>query len=82
MVHKPVHLFLSIVTDVLGFFLARPVTVKVLDQSHLAKGRAIPEAILDFRQRHFYGSKIQRKDAVLSLSQRNVGAASKFHRRK
>ncbi|KAF9953678.1 hypothetical protein BGZ65_004523 [Modicella reniformis] len=59
-----------------------PVTVKVLDQSHLAKPHAVPETIVDFRKQHFYGSKIQRKDAVLNLSQRNIGAASKFHRRK
>ncbi|KAF9202107.1 hypothetical protein BGZ49_007684 [Haplosporangium sp. Z 27] len=59
-----------------------PVTVKVLDQSRLAKGHTIPETIVDFRKQHFYGSKIQRKDAVLNLSQRNIGAASKFSRRK
>ncbi|KAF9187056.1 hypothetical protein BGZ51_001577 [Haplosporangium sp. Z 767] len=59
-----------------------PVTVKVLEQSHLAKGHAIPETIIDFRKQHFYGSKIQRKDAVLNVSQRNMGAASKFNRRK
>ncbi|KAF9355120.1 hypothetical protein BGX26_006969 [Mortierella sp. AD094] len=59
-----------------------PVTVKVLDQSQLAKGHAIPETIVDFRKQHFFGSKIQRKDAVLNLSQRNLGAASKFGRRK
>ncbi|KAF9574504.1 hypothetical protein EC968_006309 [Mortierella alpina] len=59
-----------------------PVTVKVLDQSKLAKGHAVPETIVDFRKQHFYGSKIQRKDAVLNSSQRNAGAASKFNRRK
>ncbi|KAF9292638.1 hypothetical protein BGZ68_000042 [Mortierella alpina] len=59
-----------------------PVTVKVLDQSKLAKGHAVPETIVDFRKQHFYGSKIQRKDAVLNNSQRNAGAASKFNRRK
>ncbi|CAO3571142.1 unnamed protein product [Mortierella alpina] len=59
-----------------------PVTVKVLDQSKLAKGHAVPETIVDFRKQHFYGSKIQRKDAVLNNSQRNAGAASKFNRSK
>ncbi|KAG9324428.1 hypothetical protein KVV02_004448 [Mortierella alpina] len=59
-----------------------PVTVKVLDQSKLAKGHAVPETIVDFRKQHFYGAKIQRKDAVLNNSQRNAGAASKFNRRK
>ncbi|KAG0198402.1 hypothetical protein BGX28_008182 [Mortierella sp. GBA30] len=59
-----------------------PVTVKVLDQSQMAKGHTIPETIVDFRKQHFYGSKIQRKDAVLNISQRNAGAASKFNRRK
>ncbi|KAF9432033.1 hypothetical protein BGZ76_011387 [Entomortierella beljakovae] len=59
-----------------------PVTVKVLDKSHLAKGHAIPETVVDFRKQHFYGSKIQRKDAILNQSQRNLGAASKFNRRK
>ncbi|KAI1317107.1 hypothetical protein EDD11_008994 [Mortierella claussenii] len=59
-----------------------PVTVKVLEQSHLAKGHAVPETIVDFRKQHFFGSKIQRKDSVLNLSQRNLGAAGKFNRRK
>ncbi|KAF8939775.1 hypothetical protein EDD21DRAFT_403471 [Dissophora ornata] len=59
-----------------------PVTVKVLEQSTMAKGHTIPETIVDFRKQHFYGSKIQRKDAVLNLSQKNSGAASKFNRRK
>ncbi|KAF9916155.1 hypothetical protein BX616_004487 [Lobosporangium transversale] len=59
-----------------------PVTVKVLDQSKFAKGHAIPETIVDFRKQHFFGSKIQRKDAVLNMSQRNIGAAGKFNRRK
>ncbi|KAG0370672.1 hypothetical protein BC939DRAFT_459720 [Gamsiella multidivaricata] len=59
-----------------------PVTVKVLERLHLAKGHAIPETIVDFRKQHFYGAKVQRKDAVLNLSQRNNSAASKFNRRK
>ncbi|KAF9086714.1 hypothetical protein BGX23_008633 [Mortierella sp. AD031] len=59
-----------------------PVTVKVLDQSTLAQGHAIPETIVDFRKQHFYGSKILRKDGVLNMSQKNSGAAAKFHRRK
>ncbi|KAG0315601.1 hypothetical protein BGZ99_007354 [Dissophora globulifera] len=59
-----------------------PVTVKVLDQSTMAKGHAIPETIVDFRKQHFFGSKIQRKDAVLNMSHRNLGAATKFSRRK
>ncbi|KAF9389930.1 hypothetical protein CPB97_010340 [Podila verticillata] len=59
-----------------------PVTVKVLDQSLLAKGHAIPETVIDFRKQHFFGSKIPRKDAVLNASQKNRGAASMFNRRK
>ncbi|KAG0337661.1 hypothetical protein BG000_005145 [Podila horticola] len=59
-----------------------PVTVKVLDQSLLARGHAIPETIVDFRKQHFFNSKIPRKDAVLNSSQKNRGAASMFNRRK
>ncbi|KAG0240339.1 hypothetical protein BGW41_007052 [Actinomortierella wolfii] len=61
---------------------AGPVTVKVLNQSNLPQGQAIPETIIDFRKQHFYGNKIQRKDAILNLSQRNAGAASQFRRRR
>ncbi|KAF9911360.1 hypothetical protein EC991_003925 [Linnemannia zychae] len=58
-----------------------PVTVKVLDKSLLAQGHAIPQTVVDFRQQHFYGSKIQRKDAILNASQRSQGAARKFNRK-
>ncbi|KAG0275523.1 hypothetical protein BGZ95_008700 [Linnemannia exigua] len=58
-----------------------PVTVKVLDKSHLAQGHAIPQTVVDFRQQHFYGSKIQRKDAILNSSQRSQGPAKKFNRK-
>ncbi|KAG0301529.1 hypothetical protein BGZ97_002752 [Linnemannia gamsii] len=58
-----------------------PVTVKVLDKSQLAQGHAIPQTVVDFRQQHFYGSKIQRKDAVLNMSQKSTGAARKFNRK-
>ncbi|GJJ75528.1 U3 small nucleolar RNA-associated protein 16 [Entomortierella parvispora] len=59
-----------------------PVTVKVLDQSKMAKGHAVPETIIDFRKQHFFGSKIPRKDAVLNGSQGKHGAAMKFNRKK
>ncbi|KAK3834491.1 MAG: hypothetical protein J3R72DRAFT_494560 [Linnemannia gamsii] len=58
-----------------------PVTVKVLDKSHLAQGHAVLQTVVDFRQQHFYGSKIQRKDAILNSSQRSQGAARKFNRK-
>ncbi|KAF9146974.1 hypothetical protein BG015_011448 [Linnemannia schmuckeri] len=58
-----------------------PVTVKVLDKSHLAQGHAIPQTVVDFRQQHFYGSKIARKDAILNMSQKSQGAARKFNRK-
>lgn len=60
----------------------RPVTVKVLDQSKMAKGHAVPETIVDFRKQHFFGKKIPRKDAVLNGSQGKQGAAMKFNRKK
>lgn len=58
-----------------------PVTVKVLDKSHLAQGHAIPQTVVDFRQQHFFGSKIPRKDASLNMSQGRKGAARLFHRK-
>ncbi|KAF9578909.1 hypothetical protein BGW38_005072, partial [Lunasporangiospora selenospora] len=57
-----------------------PVTVKALNNSATSRGQAIPQTVVDFRQQHFYGKKIQRRDAVLNMSKR--GTAIQFHRKK
>ncbi|KAF9923542.1 hypothetical protein FBU30_006413 [Linnemannia zychae] len=55
-----------------------PVTVKVLDKSQFAQAHAIPQTVIDFREKHF--SKVPRLDPV--LNKRRLGrAAAVFHRK-
>ncbi|KAK9722815.1 hypothetical protein K7432_002395 [Basidiobolus ranarum] len=53
--------------------------IKVISLTSQPKAKLIPESISDFKSNHFFGSRVNRKNAVLNVSQkRNV--AVKFRR--
>ncbi|CAG8513186.1 6468_t:CDS:2 [Acaulospora colombiana] len=55
-----------------------PFTVVVIDRD---QPNAISREVVEFRENHFYGDRLPRKNAILNASQARNGAALRFRRR-
>ncbi|ORX63925.1 hypothetical protein K493DRAFT_409494 [Basidiobolus meristosporus CBS 931.73] len=54
-------------------------SIKVVSLTSQPKAKHIPESVLDFKSKHFFGTRVNRKSSVLNMSQRR-NVAVKFRR--
>ncbi|CAG8457978.1 2658_t:CDS:2 [Scutellospora calospora] len=60
-----------------------PFTVVILDDPKYVEPRSVTRGIIEFREKHFYGKRLPRKNTILNVSQGSFGntAAIRFKRK-